>query len=182
MFREDLFHRLNVLKVRIPSLRDRISDIPALIDFFYSKHGYEFDKSCNQISSTTLSVLSEYSWPGNLKELEKIVEKITLSGQEEHAVQNLFETRMQDNSQPKCPPDNIIDNASGLADLKTFLAESQTFSLKSVRQKFTIATENRLIGKALEFTGGNRKRAAQVLGISYKSLLNKIKAFSMNTP
>ena len=179
LFREDLFHRLNVLKVRIPPLRDRILDIPALTDFFFNKHGCEFDKSCHQISSATLSVLSEYSWPGNLKELEKIVEKITLSGQEEHAVQNLFETRAQGNLQPKGPPDNIIDNGSGLADIKTFLAETKTYTLKPVRQMFTAAVEKNLVYKALEFTGGNRKKAAAVLDISYKSLLNKMKSLGL---
>jgi len=178
LFREDLFYRLNVLKVRIPPLRDRISDIPALTDFFYSKHGCEFDKNCNQISSTTISGLCEYSWPGNLKELEKIVEQIVLSDQEEHAVQNLFETRVQGYLQPKGPHDNIIDNGSGRADLKTFLAENKTYSLKLVRQEFTAAVEKNLVNKALEFTGGNRKKAAAVLEISYKSLLNKMKSFS----
>ena len=179
LFREDLFHRLNVLKVRIPPLRDRISDIPALTDFFFNKHGCEFDKSCHQISSATLSVLSEYSWPGNLKELEKIVEKITLSGQEEHEVQNLFETKVQGNLQLKGPHDNIIDNGSGLADIKTFLAETKTYTLKPVRQMFTAAVEKNLVYKALEFTGGNRKKAAAVLEISYKSLLNKMKSFGL---
>jgi DNA-binding NtrC family response regulator len=179
LFREDLFYRLNVLKVRIPPLRDRILDIPALTDFFYSKHGSGFDKNCNQISSTTISGLCEYNWPGNLKELEKIVEQIVLSDQEEHAVQNLFETRVQGNLQPKGPHDNIIDNGSGLADIKTFLAETRTYSLKTVRQEYTAAVEKNLVNKALEFTGGNRKNAAAVLEISYKSLLNKMKSFSL---
>ncbi|MGA9480222.1 MAG: helix-turn-helix domain-containing protein, partial [Desulfobacterales bacterium] len=177
MFREDLFHRLNVLKVRIPPLRDRISDIPALTDFFYSKYCDEFDKSYYQLSSATVSRFCEYNWPGNLKELEKIVERIILSGQEGPVVQNLAETMVQSNLQSMVPPNNIIDNGYGLADIKTFLKETKTYSLKSLRQEFTTAVEKNLVNKALAFTSGNRKKAAAVLEVSYKSLLNKMKAF-----
>ena len=179
LFREDLFFRLNVLKTRIPPLRDRISDIPALTDFFSCKHCYEFDKSYYQISSATISGFCEYHWPGNLEELEKIVEQIILSGQEKHVVQNLFKTRARGSLQRKSPLDNIIDNGSGFSDIKMYLAETQTYSLKTVRQEYTTAVEKNLVNKSLEFTGGNRKKAAQALGISYKSLLNKIKSFGL---
>jgi len=174
-----LFYRLNVLKTKIPPLRDRISDIPALADFFSCKHCYEFEKSYYQISSATISGFCEYDWPGNLEELEKIVEQIILSGQEKQVVQNLFKTRAQGSQQRKSPPDNIIDNGNGFSDIKTYLAETQTYSLKSVRQEYTAAVEKNLVNKALEFTGGNRKKAAAVLEISYKSLLNKMKSFSL---
>jgi DNA-binding NtrC family response regulator len=177
LFREDLFYRLNVLKVRVPPLRDRIADIPALSDFFYSKHCCEFDKNCYQISATALSRMCEYNWPGNLNELEKIVERIILSGQEEHVVQNLAETMVQSNPQPIAPPNNIIDNGSGLADIKAFLKDTRSYSLKSLRQEFTTAVEKNLVNKALVFTSGNRKKAAAALEISYKSFLNKMKAF-----
>jgi DNA-binding NtrC family response regulator len=86
---------------------------------------------------------------------------------------------VQGNLQPKGPHDNIFDNGSGLADIKTFLAETRTYSLKTVRQEYTAAVEKNLVNKALEFTGGNRKKAAAVLEISYKSLLNKMKLFSL---
>jgi DNA-binding NtrC family response regulator len=179
LFRADLYYRLDVLKTRIPPLRDRISDIPALTDFFSCKHCHECGKSYYHISPATISGFCEYNWPGNLEELEKIVEQIILSGQEKHVVQNLSKTRAQGSRQRKGPPDNIIDNCSGFSDIKTYLAETQTYSLRSVRQKYTTAVEKNLINKALEFTGGNRRKAATALGISYKSLLNKIKSFGL---
>ena len=178
LFREDLFYRLNVLNITVPPLRDRISDIPALAHFFSRKHCYEFDKSNYQISSSAISRFCKYNWPGNLKELEKIVERIILSGQEEHVVQNLVENMVQSNLQPMDPQNNVIDNGSGLADIKTFLKETKTYSLKSLRQEFTAAVEKNLVSKALVFTSGNRKKAAAALGISYKSFLNKMKSFS----
>jgi DNA-binding NtrC family response regulator len=125
-----------------------------------------------------MSGFCEYDWPGNLEELEKTVEQIILFGHEKHVVQNLLKTRAHGSLQRKNPPDNIIDNGSGFSDIKTYLAETQTYSLKSVRQEYTAAVEKNLVGKALEFTGGNRKKAAAVLEISYKSLLNKMKSFS----
>jgi len=179
LFREDLYYRLNVLKTRIPPLRDRISDIPALTDFFSCKYCHEFEKGYYQISSATISGFCEYNWPGNLGELEKIVGQIILCGQEKPVVRNLIKTRAQGSLQRKNPSDNIIDNGSGFPDIKTYLAETQTYSLKSVRQEYTAAVEKNLVGKALEFTGGNRKKAAQALGVSYKSMLNKIKSFGL---
>ena len=178
LFREDLYYRLDVLKTRIPPLRDRISDIPALTDFFSCKHCHEFEKSYYQISSATMSGFCEYDWPGNLKELEKTVKQIILCGHEKHVVRNLLKTRAQGGLQRKNPSDDIIDNGNRLSDIKTNLEETQTYSLKSVRQEYTTAVEKNLVNKALEFTGGNRKKAAAVLEISYKSLLSKMKSFN----
>ncbi len=177
LFREDLYYRLNVLKTRIPPLRDRISDIPALTDFFSCKNCYEFDMSYHQISASTVSELCKYNWPGNIKELEKIVGQIIVSGQEEHAVQSLVETMAQGNQKPGVLPNNIIDNDNWFADIKAFLQETKTYSLKSIRQEFASALERNLVLKAMEITNGNRKKAARLLDISYKSLLNKIKYF-----
>jgi DNA-binding NtrC family response regulator len=179
LFRQDLFYRLNVLKVRIPPLRNRISDIPALTDFFFSKHCYQFGKSCKQLSPTTISGLCEYNWPGNLEELERLVEQIALSGQEKHVVQNLVENKEQSNLQPIVSPNYSIANSSGPADIKLFLQETKTYSLKSLRHEFATAIEKNLVNKALEFTNGNRKKAAAALNISYKSFLNKMKAFGI---
>ena len=179
LFREDLFYRLNVLNVKIPPLRDRSSDISALTDFFACRLCYEFDKSYYQISSSTKAEFFEYNWPGNLKQLEKTVEKIILSGQEEHVVKSLVESKVQENLQPKKRSHSASEISDVLIDIKTYLAETQTYALKSVRQEYTTAVEKNLVGKALEFTGGNRKKAAQALGVSYKSLLNKIKSFGL---
>lgn len=180
LFREDLYYRLNVLKVRIPPLRDRLSDIPALTDFFSSKYCYEFEKSCYQISSTIISGLCEYLWPGNLKELEKVVKQIVLSGNEEYVVGCLVKAKAKDYRRRWQQAYNIVDNDDGLNDIKTFLQKTDTYSLKSVRHEFIFAIEKRLVGKALERARGNRKKAAKLLEISYKSLLNKMKSFSVD--
>ena len=172
-FREDLFFLLNVLNVRIPPLRERIADIPALTDFLSFKLCHKFNMTYRQISPRTISKFCEYNWPGNLKELEKILEQIILSGREEDVVRGFMEAMVQDDLQPKEP----FHNCHGLADIQAFLKKTNTYSLKTVRHKFVFAVEQRLIGKALERAGGNRKKAAEILDISYKSLLNKMKLY-----
>jgi transcriptional regulator with PAS, ATPase and Fis domain len=179
LFREDLFYRLNVLKTRVPPLRDRISDIPALTDYFYSNHGCEFDKNCYQISSTTISGFCEYNWPGNVKELETVIKQVVLSGNEKFVVGRLLKDKTKNPRQKGQQSHNIIDNDSRLIDIKAFLQKTDTYSLKSVRHEYMFALEKKLVGKALELARGNRKKAAVFLGISYKSLLNKTKLYKI---
>ena len=180
LFRPDLFHRLNVLKVRIPPLRDRITDIPPLTDFFCSKHCYEFSKSTYPISPGTISRLCDYNWPGNVKELETVIKQVVLSGNEEVVVGRLVKARAKNHRQKGQQACKIVDNDSGLIDIKAFLQKTDTYSLKSVRHKYMFAIEKRLVGKALELARGNRKKAAELLEISYKSLLNKMKSFRID--
>jgi DNA-binding NtrC family response regulator len=176
-FREDLLYRLNVLNIRIPPLRDRIADIPLLTDFFSYKFCCQLSKSNYQISSETISRFCQYNWPGNVKELEAVVAQIVQSGNEETVIAKLTQTGGENHSRRWQQGFNIIDKGNGLNEIIGFLKETETFALKSVRQKYKAAIEKNLVQKALESTGGNRKKAAEILEISYKSLLNKIKSF-----
>ena len=180
VFREDLYYRLNVLRLRIPPLRDRITDIPPLTDFFCCKHCFEFKKSNNPISAGTMSRFCDYNWPGNVKELETVIRQIVLSGNEEVVVGRLVKAKVKNLRQKGQQANNIVDNDSGLIDIKAFIQKTDTYSLKSVRHEYIVATEKRLVDKALEIAGGNRKKAAELLEISYKSLLNKMKSYSID--
>jgi DNA-binding NtrC family response regulator len=180
VFREDLYYRLNVLRLRIPPLRDRITDIAPLTDFFCCKHCHEFKKGNYPISVGTLSRFCDYHWPGNVKELETVVKQIVLSGNEKVLVGRLAQAKVKDPSREWQQDYNIVDNDIVLNDIKTFLHKTKTYSLKSVRHEFSFAIEKRLIGKALELAMGNRKKAAEILEISYKSLLNKMKSLSID--
>jgi two-component system response regulator AtoC len=166
--------------LKIPPLRDRIADIPALTDFFSCKHCYEFEKRFYQISAGTISGFCQSNWPGNVKELETVVKQIVLSGNEKVLVGRLAQAKDKDHSRGWQQDDNIVDNDFVLNDIKTFLHKTNTYSLKSVRHEFSFAIEKRLIGKALELAMGNRKKAAKILEISYKSLLNKMKSLSID--
>jgi transcriptional regulator with PAS, ATPase and Fis domain len=114
LFREDLFYRLNVLKLRIPPLRDRITDIPALTDYFSLKYCLELDRSYHRISPTTISGFCDYKWPGNLKELEKKVAQIIMSGREKQVLQSLIETKSRGDQKKRGAPKTLLTVMTGM--------------------------------------------------------------------
>jgi transcriptional regulator with PAS, ATPase and Fis domain len=74
-FREDLYYRLKVIPIRMPALRDRIEDLPALAQFFLRRYNLKFRKNIQGIADSTLQILSSYWWPGNIRELENLIER-----------------------------------------------------------------------------------------------------------
>lgn len=152
-FREDLYYRLNGICLHLPPLRHRREDLPALIDFFLTRHSAELGVTRPSLSPETIKFLTEYRWPGNLMQLERIVRKIVVS-----------------------------DECQALAELASFDATvalsadlPRPPSLKAVSRRASRQAERELILRALERTRWNRKRAAQELQISYKALLYKLK-------
>jgi DNA-binding NtrC family response regulator len=79
-FREDLFYRLNVIPIRIPPLRERIEDLPDLVQFFLARYNRRFRKSVQGFATSTLAMLQNYWWPGNIRELENLVERLVATG------------------------------------------------------------------------------------------------------
>lgn len=154
-FRSELYYRLNGVCLRLPPLRDRREDIPVLADFFLTKYAAQFGRRRRALNPQTMKALTDHSWPGNIRELENIVKKIVALGDEQLAVAELgakaFETRRRIAETP---------NKS---------------SLKAASRAASREAERELIMQALTRTRWNRKRAAQELQISYKSLLYKLK-------
>jgi DNA-binding NtrC family response regulator len=161
-FREDLYYRINGVCLRVPPLRDRKEDIPALVSFFLEKYAQLLGRAQPALSPPTMRVLLNYSWPGNIRELENALKKIVLLGEE----------------------------GVGPADWEPSLPGSQPasevaqgISLKDVTRAASRQAERKLILKVLAQTRWNRKRAAQELQISYKALLNKLKQIGLdNSP
>ena len=127
-----------------------------------------------------MSRFCDYHWPGNVKELETVIRQVVLSGNEEVVVGRLEKAKAKNRRQKGQQANIIVDNVSGLIDVKAFIQKTDTYSLKSVRHEYMVAIEKRLVGRALELAGGNRKKAAELLEISYKSLLNKMKSYSID--
>jgi len=178
-FRTDLYYRMNVIRIKIPSLRERTEDIPLLIDFFTDKYCIEFGKSRFKISEKTRSALIAYHWPENVKELERLIRRVVLKGSAESLVDHFLAKNSNSGTRAQNKSSDDIDQITGLSDIKTFLQKTNNFSLKSVRREFMVEAEKRLVKKALEMASWNRKKAAELLDISYKSLLNKMKAFKI---
>ncbi|HEX6803398.1 MAG TPA: sigma 54-interacting transcriptional regulator [Terriglobales bacterium] len=152
-FREDLYYRLSGVCLRIPPLRQRKEDIPHLMQFFLAKYSEEFRRPVPALSRETQDLLNEYSWPGNIPELEAAVRAIVAVGDETVAMGGL--RAMLTRAEPK--------------------PNGEKISLKEAARAASREAEKELILKVLTRTRWNRRRAAQELQISYKALLYKLK-------
>jgi len=159
-FREDLFWRLNVVAIKLPPLRERAGDIPVLAAHFLAKYArLRSGEPVKGISEEALEAMATYGWPGNVRELEHAVERaVVLSEGPELREEDL--------------PERI--RGGGTAASRVAVPEG-TLSIK----RATRAMEEQLIRTALEQTRGNRTRAAEVLEISYRALLYKIKEYGL---
>jgi two-component system response regulator AtoC len=159
-FRDDLFYRLNVIHIHMPPLRERKEDIPALVEHFLAKHRYSATAQPAAISEEALRRLMEYDWPGNVRELENVVERAVVL------------SRGQVITSRELPfGDHEADGEEGHGeDLPT----ERSFFKKSVAQ-----FEKDLIMKALRDAGGNRSKAAEMLGIYRRLLYAKIKEYGL---
>jgi two-component system, NtrC family, response regulator AtoC len=153
-FRRELYFRLNGACLRIPPLRDRVEDIPALADHFLNKYSAVMKKGAPPLTDAAVRALCAYHWPGNIRELENFIRKIVVFGDVHMALNDLHE--------------------AGLSTYKPTGA-AQASPLKVAARAASKKAERELILQALERTHWNRKRAALDLQISYKSLLYKIK-------
>src|SRR4029077_21076950 len=153
-FRRELYFRINGACLRLPPLRDRKEDIPALLEYFLARHSGELKKVPPVLNNEMMELLASYSWPGNIRELENVEKKILAVGDAHVVLEDLRAASLG------LPP---VDGGP------------QVTSLKLAARAASRRTERELILKALERTHWNRKRAAQELQISYKALLYKIK-------
>ncbi len=160
-FRQELYYRIDGVCLRLPPLRRRKEEIPGLVAYFLAKYAALFGRPQFSLSSQSLQILLDHSWPGNIRELENVVKKIVVVGDERIAVADLGPSRAESPS------------AIGVAE---------GASLKQAARKASREAERELILKALARTRWNRKRAAQELQISYKALLYKLKQIGIDNP
>jgi DNA-binding NtrC family response regulator len=162
-FREDLFFRLSVIPIHIPPLRERLSDVRLLAQFFVDKFSKELHRQELQLSPETIRALEEYPWPGNVRELQNTIERAVIlsDGKTIHAedLNFAFQSRKQS------------DDFVQFFDL--------TGSLTDVSARASRAAEKTKIKQALELSAWNKTQAAVLLEVSYKTLLNKVKEYEL---
>ena len=176
-FRKDLYYRMNVVSIEIPPLRKRVSDIPLLADFFADKFCIEYGSCHIELSKKIKESFCHYFWPGNVRELKSIVNRIVLYGESDSVFQNLVAYGAKQIDFSRSEED--IYAVAGLSNLKKHLQHRDNLSLKGVCSVYLLRAEKAVIKKALNSTNWNRKKAAKLLEISYKSLLNKIKEYEL---
>ena len=178
-FRKDLYYRIRVMCIEIPPLRTRVGDIVPLTDFFTDQFCMEFGMEQNLLSQEIKDCFCRYPWPGNVRELRRVVRRAVLYGDVDGVMQNLW-MQWEQNQGPLIY-DQKIDLLAGIANFKNYLRRQKNLSLKSICGGYVMGAEKAIIRKALERTNWNRKKAAVLLGISYKSILNKIKKYRLTT-
>jgi two-component system response regulator AtoC len=156
-FRQDLFYRLNVVRIRVPALRERREDIPVLVDHFLERFRQALAKPARGIADDALDRLVAYAWPGNVRELENVIERAMILAEGDRITLRDLPPNVVSPERPAGGP--------GAGDL----------SLRRARK----ALEAELIERALRATGGNRTHAARLLEISHRALLYKIKEYGL---
>lgn len=160
-FREDLYYRLNVINIKVPALRQRKEDLPLLVYHFIEKHRERLHVPVRGISRDAIDQLTEYNWPGNIRELENCIERAMIMTEGEVITPESLPKAIYSNPPPQPVP--------------TFNLSDTSLSIKEHSRHIEIE----LIRRALEKTKGNRTRAAKLLEISHRALLYKLKDYNL---
>jgi len=162
-FREDLFYRLNVIQIKLPSLRERREDIPVLAAHFLKRYSEELNKNISRISPEALHLLLNYEYPGNVRELQNIIERAVALGTD----QELTATNLRSYL------DEQIHTKKGVIDLEI---PSEGIDLEKVVEDL----ERTLLVKALDKTMGIKKKAAELLHINFRSMRYRLEKYGLN--
>jgi DNA-binding NtrC family response regulator len=196
-FREDLYYRLKVIEVTVPPLRERRSEISNLTGFFIDRYARRYNRPVRQLSEVLAGLFQTYDWPGNIRELENMIKRIVILQDEALVVREMTRANrphpayavagvgagsgsVTPSSVSRVPPTAPAVDEPDLED-ELLAAEEATAApatgsrLADVAKSASIKAERALIEETLTAVQWNRRRAAEQLGVSYKTLLNKIK-------
>lgn len=151
-FREDLYYRLNVIPIFLPALRERKEDIPLLAHHFLRKYNRQNGAKIESISSQSLALMQDYNWPGNIRELENIIERAVVMTEGEVILPEYLSVKVSSEEE--------------------ITSRSEKMTLEEM--------ERRLIKNTLQKMGGNRTRTAEMLGVTARTIRNKIKKYYLN--
>jgi two-component system, NtrC family, response regulator AtoC len=197
-FREDLYYRIKVIEITVPALRERRDEVPTLTDFFLARFARKYNRPVRGISEELRRLFQEYEWPGNIRELENMTKRIVIL-QDEQLVIREIQRNMQRAAAvavaapaqfamagaavgPVAPPIAAVPPSMAGAETDALdtdepdaPVEEGNGSLASVAKAAAMKAERAAIEQTLRQVHWNRRKAAQILGVSYKTLLNKIK-------
>jgi DNA-binding NtrC family response regulator len=189
-FRDDLFFRLNVVHINVPPLRERLRQLEVLIDYFREKFARQYNTRPVHLDDDAKSFLFSYRWPGNIRELENTIRRATVLGRES-LLGNLNGLDRITSGLP-AEPGTALENRDVLMQPKTAAVTprnplgsengtvlggdfSNGLNLKEIAKEAALAAEREAIVRVLQQTRWNRKKTAEILSVSYKTLLTKIK-------
>ena len=159
LFREDLYYRLNVISITVPSLRERLDDVPVLANMFLERYANKFSKNIKAISDKAMKLLCSYQYPGNVRELENIIERAV-------AIENT----------KTILPENLPDLTNKKSGSKNAAITDHELDLVAIMDKL----EKELLTKAMNKSNGVKTSAAKLLGITLRSLRYRLSKFDLD--
>jgi DNA-binding NtrC family response regulator len=171
-FREDLFHRLNVVHVRVPPLRERREEIPVLVEHFLALYRAKHGGGPHKVSPGALDRLQRYAWPGNVRELQNVIQRIVVLGTESVVAE------LED---PEPPPTAPRNGPAVLPEAAEALLADDSPGLKEMTRRAVEIVEREALKRTLARVHWRRTEAAHRLRISYKTLLEKIKHYGLDS-
>jgi len=209
-FREDLYYRLKVIEAYVPPLRERRDEIPKLTDFFLAKYSERYNRPSRSLSDELRQRFVSYDWPGNVRELENMIKRFVILQDESLVMRELDKPRLVPNlpaMEPAPPafhappPESVaapppqpvaapppaavaaqVDDGDDGPDDAPPPPSSDGRRLSDVAREAALSAERTVIADTLRQVHWNRRKAAQLLGVSYKTLLNKIKETGIERP
>ena len=208
-FREDLYYRLKVIEAYVPPLRERRDEIPKLTDFFLAKYSQRYNRPVRSLSDDLRERFLSYDWPGNVRELENMIKRFVILQDESLVLRELDRPRLVPNLPPMepgppafhapplqaaAPPPQAVAAPPPAAPAETGDADEEAKDvpppppgsdgrrLSDVAREAALSAERTIIADTLRQVHWNRRKAAQILGVSYKTLLNKIKETGIERP
>jgi two-component system nitrogen regulation response regulator GlnG len=184
-FREDLFYRLNVVRVQIPALRDRAADIPLLINYFLRKFAQAQKQQPKSISQSALEALQHHQWPGNVRELENVVQRAIVVAKGDAILEHDLPAEVTGSNRPAAaaaPASSSAPAAQATADLNDVPAIARAlfrWARQDPKRKIIATIERELIIAALAETGGNQVQASKLLGITRATLRKRVEKFGI---
>ena len=164
-FREDLFYRLNVVNIRVPALRERKEEIPIFAEHFLQVYSRKYGREERPISERLMKAFLEYPWPGNVRELENMVKRVVVLQSEDAIADDIFSSA-HSAADAASAVDRIVEEAE---------RADGPISLREIGRRAAREAEREALRRVLYQTNWNRKKAAKILEVSYKTLLQKIK-------
>jgi two-component system response regulator AtoC len=164
-FRQDLYYRLKGIDLYVPPLRERREEIPLFVNHFLHRFAEQYRRPVPRLSERFHEVLLGYHWHGNVRELENLIKRVVILGDERSALREIVSRSGRETAVSKDAPSTSSDRQPAQSDL----------SLKEVSRRAAMAAERELIARVLEQTRWNRRKASEILKVSYKTLLNKMK-------
>lgn len=176
-FRSDLYYRLNGFPILLPPLRERVADIPLLVEHFLTRFAAELSKPVWDVSSETMDLLTRYSWPGNVRELQSSLKQAIIQTTGTVLLPEFLPVALREAAnKTSMPPAARTDLTTPLDE---FISTRIRAGTQSLHAELISSVERTLVDRVLRYTEGNLSQAAHLLGITRGSLRNKIRAYGI---